>query len=92
MVKELIDNFKSDVLEVPESVYTTMANQIATDIDNPKYAIAYIYNDEQGPDFDFRALSMDEDLKKKFVFFAVQNPSKNLKSNSIPGIVGVFID
>jgi len=59
VVKELIDNFKSDVLDVPESVYTTMANQIATDIDNPKYAIAYLYTDDEGPNFDFRALSID---------------------------------
>lgn len=51
--------------------------------------ITYIYNDEVGPNFDFKALSADPVLKDDFVFMAVDQPSKALQQDEkLPGLVG----
>lgn len=54
-----------------ESVYNTMANQITSDEQNPKFVVTYLFDDEFGPNFDFLALSADEELSEYFVFMAV---------------------
>jgi hypothetical protein len=53
------NNFVSNVKLVPESVYNTMWQQIVNDEEKPRFVVAYIYNDIEGPNFDYRALSMD---------------------------------
>lgn len=42
---------------------------------DPKFVLAYLYNDEQGPNFDFKALSVDPELTN-IVFMAVAEPSQ----------------
>jgi len=59
---------------------------------NPKFVVCYIYEDDVGANFDFRALSADPWLKDDFVFFAVDNPSDLLKNpnGQLPAITGIF--
>jgi len=44
--------------------------------------VCYIYEDDKGASFDFRALSADRWLKDDFVFFAVDNPSDLIKTHT----------
>jgi hypothetical protein len=37
-----------------------------------------LFNDEFGPNFDFLALSADDELSEHFVFMAVSNPTSRL--------------
>jgi hypothetical protein len=60
---------------------------------NPKFSVCYLYDDNQGASFDFRALSSDRWLKDDFVFFAIDNPSSVLRSHiagHLPAITGTF--
>jgi hypothetical protein len=41
---------------------------------DPKYVLAYLYNDDKGPNFDFKALSVEPELQN-IVFMAVAEPS-----------------
>jgi hypothetical protein len=58
---------------------------------SPKYVVTYLFNDEVGPNLDFKALSVDAELKQDFSFFAIQNPSTTLaEPQNLPTIIGVM--
>ena len=48
----------------------------------PKHAVVYMYNDNEGANFLFKALSYDRWLQKDFVFMALSNPSDTMKQKS----------
>lgn len=79
LLDEIKSNFDSDVKQVTEQVYLQLSGVYTRDESNPKFVVCYIYEDDQGASFDFRALSSDKWLKDDFVFFAVDNPSDLLK-------------
>ncbi len=76
-----------------EQVYLQLSGVYTNDETNPKFVVCYIYQDDSGASFDFRALSVDRWLKDDFVFFAVDNPSDLIKTHTggqLPAITGIF--
>jgi len=59
---------------------------------NPKFVVAYLYEDDKGASFDFRALSSDKWLRDDFVFFAVDSPTmlREYVNGPLPAITGIF--
>jgi len=75
LIDEVKSNFESDVKQVTEQMYLQLSGVYTRDETNPKFVVAYLYDDDLGASFDFRALSSDKWLKDDFVFFAVDGPS-----------------
>ena len=92
LIDEIKTNFDSDVKQVTEQVYLKLSGAYTRDETNPKFVVAYLYDDDLGASFDFRALSTDRWLKDDFVFFAIDSPS-NLMAHTnekLPLITGIF--
>ena len=62
--------------------------------DQPKYLICYLYSSDdgtEGPNLDFKALSLDEDLADEFSFVAIRDPSDQINtSGELPTVIGVM--
>jgi len=70
-----------------------LSNIYTQDETNPKFVVCYVYDDDTGASFDFRALSSDRWLKDDFVFFAVDSPTDLIKpyiGSQLPAITGIF--
>jgi hypothetical protein len=75
MLLEIQGNFDSDVKLVSEAQFNTLSNYYAVE-DNSKYVVVYMYDDQVGASFMFKALSADVDLQQDFIFMAVYKPSE----------------
>ena len=60
-----------------EKIYYSLANENAR---TGKVVLNYIYDDENGVDFTYKAVSTDPILSDLFVFFATDGPSESMKS------------
>ena len=67
-----MDNYVSDVKEVTEKVYHSLAGASARE---GKVVVNYIYDDDEGVNFTYKAVSTDPVLADDFVFFATDGPS-----------------
>ena len=89
IIDEIHSNFVSDVKDVSEKVYYSMAGQNARD---GIVTVLYYYDDEDGVDFKFRAVSADPYLQEGFAFMALDGPSASLVGEgSVPGVQGMLI-
>lgn len=59
IIDEVKSNFKHNVKEIGENLYEPLALQYAKDEDDPKHVLIYLYDDDQGASFKFRALSAE---------------------------------
>lgn len=74
--------------EVTEKVYYTLSGPQARE---GKVVVNYIYDDENGVDFTYKAVSTDPILGDSFVFFATDSPSESMKGdNTLPALVGMM--
>ena len=65
-----------------------MAGPIARE---QKVVVNYIYDDENGVDFTYKAVSTDPLLADAFAFFATDGPSESMKAdNTLPALVGMM--
>ena len=88
VVREIEDNYVSDVKEVSEKVYQSLAGGSAKE---GKVVVNYIYNDENGVDFTYKAVSTEPVLANDFVFFATDGPSAYMiGDNTLPALVGMM--
>ena len=56
-----------------------------------KVVVNYIYDDENGVDFTYKAVSTDPILEDSFVFFATDSPSASMiGDNTLPALVGMM--
>ena len=87
--QEIKDNYVSDVKDVTEKIYYSLANENAR---TGKVVVNYIYDDENGVDFTYKAVSTDPILADLFVFFATDGPSEQMKAQaeSLPALVGML--
>lgn len=84
-------NFEADVKEVTEQMWTALTTQYVNDETNPKHSVVYLYDDDKGAHFMFKALSSDRWLAKDFVFFALAKPTEKMTlKNQLPMIAGAF--
>lgn len=87
ILEEIVSNFESDVKDVSEKVYYSLAAQNSRD---EKITIAYLY-DGTGVDFTFKAISADPWMKDDFIFMAIDGPSESMTQNSpLPAITGML--
>ena len=72
-----------------EKIYYSLANENAR---TGKVVVNYIYDDENGVDFTYKAVSTDPILSDLFVFFATDGPSASMKSQAerLPALVGML--
>ena len=71
LMQEIEDNFESDILQVASQAFGSVSNQYVKDETKPRYVIAYLFEDDHGPNLDFKALSVDNLLKDDFVFLSI---------------------
>lgn len=62
--------------EVTEKVYNSLAGASARE---GKVVVNYIYDDDNGVDFTYKAVSTDPVLKDDFIFYATDGPSDFMK-------------
>jgi len=56
-----------------------------------KVVVNYIYDDPNGVDFTYKAVSTDPILEDSFVFFATDGPSESMiGDNTLPALVGMM--
>jgi hypothetical protein len=53
-----------------------LSREYVNDEATPKHSVVYLYDDNEGAHFLFKALSSDRWLAKDFVFMALANPSE----------------
>ena len=56
-------------------MFVKLADEYTSDETNPKFALAYLYDDSEGANFMFRALSAEPVLQDDFVFMAISDPT-----------------
>lgn len=88
MLLEIQGNFDSDVKLVSEAQFNTLSNYYAVE-DNSKYVVVYMYDDQIGASFMFKALSADADLQQDFIFMAVYKPSEMMtgRESQLPNLL-----
>ena len=79
VMQEIEDNFESDILQIASQAFSSVSNQYVSDVTNPRYVIAYLFDDDHGPNLDFKALSVDNLLKDDFVFLSISNPIEQIR-------------
>lgn len=96
LMQEIEDNFESDILQVASQAFGSVSNQYVKDETKPRYVIAYLFEDDHGPNLDFKALSVDNLLKDDFVFLSISDPIEQIRgefaTNKLPTINGVMRD
>ncbi len=91
VMQEVTSNFHSNVKEVNEMMYRSLAADYTTAEENPKYVLVYLYDDNEGASFLFRALSAEPALQDDFVFFALSDPNEQLYAgHTLPSVAGVM--
>ena len=91
VMEEIRTNYETDVMDVSEKVYYSLGAQNSRD---GKVTVLYMYEDDSGVNFTYKALSTDPHLRDDFVFMALDGPSDQIKNDQImPAITGMlFID
>ena len=72
IVEEIHSNYETNVNNVSEKVYYSLAAENAR---AGKISILYMYDDEEGVNFTYKAISADPHLDDDFNFFAIDSPS-----------------
>lgn len=78
LLLEMLDNYDSDVKQISEAAFHSMAKQITDNELSPKYVVCYLFDDDIGISLAIKALSMDLELKEDFEFLAIEKPLLNL--------------
>lgn len=87
ILEEIMSNYETDVKDVSEKVYYSLAAQNARD---GIISVAYLY-DGSGVDFTFKAVSADPWMKDHFVFYAIDGPSESMTQGaSLPTVSGML--
>ena len=87
ILEEIMSNYETDVKDVSEKVYYSLAAQNARD---GIITVAYLY-DGTGVDFAFKAVSADPWMKDNFVFMAIDGPSESMTSGAtLPTVSGML--
>ena len=91
VMEEIRSNYETDVKDVSEKVYYSLGAQNSRD---GKVTVLYMYEDDSGVNFTYKALSTDPHLRDDFVFMALDGPSDQIKNDQLmPAITGMlFID
>ena len=89
IVEEIQSNYETNVANVSEKVYYSLASANAK---SGKTSILYMYDDEDGVNFTYKAVSADPFLDEDFVFYAIDSPSQSMRNNQpLPGIQGMMV-
>lgn len=86
------DNFDHEVKNISEKVFYTTSRQITQK--EGKHCLTWMYNDDNGIPFVYKALSMDPIMRDHFVLFAIDTPADtSLTSgcNSLPCMMGMLV-
>lgn len=88
LITELIhEEYKHEVLEISEKILNNLAHQYTYE-DN-KNLVMYLYDDENGVDINYKALSQDSWLQDDFAFVSIYNPSEKLRNEeTLPSVAG----
>ncbi len=89
LMEEIQDSLVTDVKDVSEKVYYSLA---AANAKEGKTTVCYLYDDSDGVNFTFKALSADPYLQDDYVFMAVDGPSSEMRGDAtLPTIQGMMV-